>query len=506
MARLGDRICALAHPRQRDFVLDPSNTICALVGRGGGKTTGAMFRFVRRMLTTPNANCLFIATTRDQAEKLLWIPLKALCEKYDIAARFWEDRLRCVFLHNGATLQLADASDKKSIEKYRGIPHHEVWIDECGSYPAKLLKTLKEDIIEPRLGDYNGTIGLIGTPGHTMLGPFYDLTRPGAEDSWRYDARDEVPEGWVGWSFHDWTLLDAVAAGIPAAKGLWKNALEKKAKNKWSDDHPTWQREYLGRWSRSDADRVYRYRPHDDDGKPWNQWNPARRPSGLAVLPENKANDWCFVYGMDFGTKDPFALEVFAYSPSDPEHHLWHVFEFIKRGEMYARNVARLLVGDALDVEKPAGIVGETGWPDGIAGDGSAQTLIDELLNVYGIKVEPAPRKQGDKLDSIELFNGDLQDGRLHVLKGSELETQLSELQWVIDENGERKEDKGARNDAADAAIYARRIARHLVSAVVEEKAPYFPARTSDPTKLPWETPKDDGLPGLYDAPGFDDW
>jgi len=507
LVALADRIGDLAHPKQRDFVLDPSNTICALVGRGGGKTTGAMFRFVRRMLTTPNANCLFIATTRDQAEKLLWIPLKALCEKYGIKAKYWEDRLKCVFLHNGATLTLADASDKKSIEKYRGIPHHEVWIDECGSYPPALLRSLKEDIIEPRLGDYDGTIGLIGTPGHIMLGPFYDLTRTGAEDSRRYDKRDEYPD-WVGWSFHDWTLPDAVEAGVPAAKGLWRNALEKKAKNKWSDDHPTWQREYLGRWSRADTERIYRYRPHDDSGAQWNQWgewNQEKDPqAGLIKKPPGFTAEWCFAYGIDVGSKDPTAIEIFAYSPTDPSKTLWHVYEFEKRGQ-YARTIAALLVGPDLDVENPKGLIGQTGWPDGIAIDGSAQTLIDELLNTYGIKVESAPRKQGDKLDSIELTNGDLQDGRMKVLKGSKLEEQFSGLQWVLGENGELKEDKGARNDCADAATYARRIARHLLAESEPETEPYFPVKDRDPTRLPWDKPKDP-YADLYAASPYDDF
>jgi hypothetical protein len=498
LAALGDIIANEAHPKQRAFVLDDSKSVCAVVGRGGGKTTGAMFRFVRLMLKTPHAACLFIATTREQAEKLLWVPLKALCEKYGIAARFYEDSLTCVFRHNSATLCLAGADNKKSIEKYRGIPHHEVWIDECGSYPPRLLKNLKESIIEPRLGDFDGTLGLIGTPGHIHLGPFYELTRPGSDMSRRWDERDDPAfANWDSWSFHDWTLVDALESGAKVFKSLWAAALVRKRNNGWSDDNPVWNREYLGKWAADDTERVYRYRPHDDEGKPWNQWDPERHPSGLAKLPK-AFTDWCFVYGMDFGTKDPFALEVFAYSPTDPAHNLWHVYEFTKRGEMYARNVVRLLVGDELDVEHPAGIVGQTDWPEGMAGDGSAQTLLDELLNVYGIKVEAAPRKQGDKLDSIELFNGDLQDGRIHILKGSELETQLSELQWVLGENGELKEDKAARNDCTDAAIYARRIARHLVLVEEPSEAPYFPDRRVDPTQTPWDQPKKDEYASLF--------
>lgn len=502
LAQLGELVAAKAHPSQRGFVADPSARIAALVGRGGGKTTGGMFRFARRMLTTPRAACLYIATTREQAEKLLWVPLKDLCAKLDIAARFYEDKLRCVFLHNGATLSLAGADDKKQIEKYRGIPHHEVGIDECASFPPLLLEHLIDRIIVPRLGDYNGTLWLIGTPGHTLRGPFYEVTRPGSSASRPYRDRDDVVwAGWSSWSFHSWSLEDAAGAGVKAAKNLWAAALREKKNKGWSDDHPVWRREYLGQWAADDTEKVYRYRPHDDDGQPWNQWDPEKLPSGFAKLP-GPASEWCFVYGMDMGHSDPFALEVFAYRPTDTTKTLYHVFEFEQRG-MYARTIAARLIGERLDAANPAGIVGETGWPDGMIGDvaGGGETIIAELANVYGIRIEPAPRKHGDKLDAIELFNGDLMDGRIKVLKGSKLEEQLGDLQWVVGEHGELKEDKSARNDCSDAAIMARRIAKHLLAEDAPPERPYFP-EPPDPARLPDLEPSSgyESFTASYDA------
>lgn len=475
IARLADVVASMAHPEQRGFVVDPSLRPCAVVGRGGGKTTGGEFRFVRRMLTTARAACLYIATTREQAEKLMWAPLKNLCGRLNIDARFYEDRLRCVFLHNGATLSLAGADDKKQIEKFRGIPHHEVGIDECASFPPRLLDNLIDQVIVPRLGDYNGTLWLIGTPGKALRGSFYEVTRPGSNLSRPYRERAQ-PEwaGWDSWSLHTWSLQDAAAAGVKAAKNLWAAALREKKNKGWSDDHPVWKREYLGQWAADDTETVYRYRPHDGGGEPFNQWDPERLPSGLAKLP-GTASDWCFVYGMDIGHSDPTAIEVFAYSPTDPSKTLYHVYEFEQRG-MYARTIAAHLIGERLDAESPAGIIGETGWPEGMIADiaGAGQSLLDELANVYGLRMEAMPRKFGDKLDGIELFNGDLMDGRIKILKGSKLEEQLGDLQWVVGEHGELKEDKGARNDCADAAVGARRIAKHLLSEEGAPPEPYF--------------------------------
>src|SRR5690606_25129001 len=160
----------------------------------------------------------------------------------------------------------------------------------------------------------NGTLWLIGTPGHTLRGPFYEVTRPGSDASRPWLERDrEEFEGWTSWSFHSWTLSDAAAAGVRAAKNLWAAALQNKANKGWGDEHPVWRREYLGQWAADDTERIYRYRPHDDEGNEWNRWDPERTPGGLAKLP-GSLSDWCFVYGMDFGSKDPFSLEVFAYN------------------------------------------------------------------------------------------------------------------------------------------------------------------------------------------------
>src|SRR5262245_10119202 len=72
-AVLGD-----CHPWQRDAVLDPSSRISLLVGRGGGKTTVMRARAVLKMISIPDAEIIYIAKSRPNAEKLNWKPLKKL--------------------------------------------------------------------------------------------------------------------------------------------------------------------------------------------------------------------------------------------------------------------------------------------------------------------------------------------------------------------------------------------------------------------------------------------
>lgn len=445
------------HPKQRAFVIDPGRRIAALVARGGGKTTGGRARLMRRMLTTPKARCLYVATTRVQAEELMWAPLKDLCERLGLEARFNETKLRCTLTRNGATLRLVGADDKREIDKLRGQPFHEVGVDEAASYPTQLLEHLIFRIIGPRLGDYGGGLWLIGTPGHVLSGPFYDATRPGSDIHRAWEDRDR-PEfaDWHRWSHHHWSVLDG-APTVPAMARLWTEALLEKEANQWSDSHPVWRREYLGAWAADDTETVYRYRAHAETGEELNQWDPPRDPrTGLAILPEG--HDWRYCYGLDLGHSDPMALVIFAYSPT--ERVLRQIYGFEQRG-MYAQTIAELLLGPDKDADHPEGLIGATGWPDAIVADtaGLGDALLDELANVYGVRIDAAQKK--NKHDAIELFNGDLVEGRIKVLKGSSLETQLLSLQWGEDQWGKIRENKAQANHSTDAAIYCRNVAMH---------------------------------------------
>lgn len=167
------------HPWQKGVCEDASRRISLLTGRGCGKTTTMEYRLLRRMMLTPGAKCLFIAPTREMAVELLWNPLKADTERLQLKPVIHETTLRYHLEDTASTLRLVGADDKKQIEKYRGQPFHEVWIDEASVYDHKLAEHLIDRIIAPRLGDYRGVLGLGGTPGHELAGEFYEATMPG---------------------------------------------------------------------------------------------------------------------------------------------------------------------------------------------------------------------------------------------------------------------------------------------------------------------------------------
>jgi hypothetical protein len=265
------------------------------------------------------------------------------------------------------------------------------------------------------------------------------------------DARRKYPEMAALWDEHQITFRD----------------------KQWGPDNPIRKREYRAIWARDNTTNIFQYRARLEDGTIWNEWDPEfeeRGPDRVAIakLPMGAngkpREDWLFAFAMDLGSKDPFALNVFAASPSDQSRTIYHVYGFERPG-MYPHKIAILLLGPRvvtnLDAahREPGGVIGAVGsWPAGMVCDIKqlGTDYLKELSEIYGISVLPA--EQTGKMAGIELVNGDLTEGpRLKILKGSTLASQLEQLQWVKDEYGFPREDKGQANHSSDTLIYGRR-------------------------------------------------
>ncbi len=464
------RISATCHPKQRDYVFDEGRRVSCLVGRGGGKTTGALLRLLRRMIGTVGANCLFVAATRDSAERLVWRDLKAICEKLRLAGTEFSESRLTLTLPNGSRLILTGCDDKRDIQRLRGITYHEVVVDETGSIKIDLLDELLIEVIGPRM---IGAISLIGTPGKRLEGIFYDATRSGSDNHRPWVDRDR-PEwaDWTKWSSHKWTVMDGAAAGVAAMVEFLAIAKIEKANEGWTDSSPRWRREYLGEWAADDTSNVYVFIPYKEDGAAWNVWEPKLDAHGFAASPFD-AKDTGYGIGIDVGWKDAFALTVFAFSYTDPRRQLYQVHE-INLPRQYANTIAKMLIGEELSHDRYGGVIGRIGWPDVMVGDfaGSGGALLEELRIVYGITVTPADKALRLKENSIELMNSDLYDGRIKVIKGSILAEQLASLQWNVDAWGKRTENKGQANDQVDSALYCREAIQSLLPSASAEMPP----------------------------------
>ena len=477
------------HPAQLDAATDPHALVSVLCPRGAGKTTAAEVRLLETMLTKARARCIFVTDTREHAAGICWDKFKEIIARLGVEATFSQVARVITIVKNGSTLTLAGADDRAAIEKFRGIPYDGVVVDESASWPAQILEWFLDRGIIPRIGERDGWVMMIGTPGHRRAGPFYDATRPGGPTHRPFAERDDP--AWADeereWSSHHWTLGEA-ALHVAAAAKLWAAALHRKQVKGWADTNPVWMREYLGLWAADDTDMMYRYRPHLDDGAAWNEWDPAKAGAMLvATLPPDVADDAMFVYAFDKGFKDNFATNVFAFSPMDPRRRIFHVYGAEAPG-MSCRTFARLLLGsredspdDPNEASDPQGLIGATGWPAGIVGDVDGGFLKD-LAEVYGVRAAKADKKLESKVTTIEEINGDLAEGRILVLKGSRLAEQLVALQWVPDEYGGVKEDKSQANHSSDTLVYARRvIAPMFQNVAAEREEPKPKARPAPP-------------------------
>lgn len=518
---LVERVVNDCHPEQRDFVLDPSRYIVGVVGRGGGKTTGGRARFVRRLLTTPRARCVYIAKTKDHARRLMWVPLKELFKQLGFRPRvdltYNETSLTVTIHRTGASLWLVGADKPADMEPLRGETFHEVGIDEGASHADSLLTDLIRSILGPRL---LCALWVIGTPGKRLKGLFYEISRRGSKLSrpWK-EREDPAYANWRGWSLHKWSLKSAIEATrerpIPALVDLYNIQQAEISDQGLSDDNPVKRREYDGEWAADDFVNVYRYRIHVagdaavaagvPDGTLWNQWAPEREgPLQIAKLPKT-FNDWCHIIALDLGFSDPTAFNVFAFSPSDTTRTIYHRL-CIERRAMYAQSIAHLLIGAELNHERPSGIIGAIGeWPNGMVADSAhqmAEAILAELANVYGITIERATKGYRYKLGAIDLLNGDLVDGRLKVLANSELETQMLDLQWAESRAGEPMERKDQPNHSTDCALYARGMITQFLSAAHD-----VPDIKPDPSSPGYEPPMPDaGSADDYSALFQDDY
>ncbi|HZJ68276.1 MAG TPA: hypothetical protein VFD36_32465 [Kofleriaceae bacterium] len=482
------RLVEDCHPFQRDAVLDDALRIAILAGRGGGKTVVLRVRALIKMASIPRARIIYAATSRPEAERLNWEPLKELVDQLGLRDEFTfnEGKLRCTCKRTGATYQLVGIDDKKEVNKYRGQPFNEVQLDETASHDTVLLELFLDRAVGPRLGERNGCIVLAGTPGHVLRGRFYDATRRGSELHRPYRLRDDPDfADWIGWSSHGWAIPDVLALPdgakrYPAMALNWAANLLEKKRQGWGDKNPIWLREYMGLWASDHTTSMYAYQAHTEDGALFNRWEPLGDlkldpadwgdtgktirvlKRALAALPP-EYDDYLFGYGADLGSRDPFALTIKAFSPSDPWRRFFHVYSFERR-RMHPRTIAELLIGPEAVAKvlrgevynELGGLFGLTGWPVAAVADlaGLGEMVLDELKHVYGITFVAADKK--DKPGAIEVYNGDLVDGRSFILGGSPLEEQLSTLQWKPDEYDNPKEDKAVANHSADSATYIR--------------------------------------------------
>lgn len=473
------RILAGCNPHQVQFLLDQSDYKALRCPRRAGKSFAMAALAVYVGESMPGARILVISLTLKSTKENYWSGgtsgIFTMDRKFNLGLKY--NHTDCVWWHqNGSRGRLAGAETRADIEYLRGAAAEAdvVILDECKSFAPSLLQELIREVLEPGLMTRDGKIVMGGTPGLIPEGPFWQATCEdsvikakdevtGEETSYPtcvvYDParptvhrttfiNDEGEEEAVDtpWSLHSWTIKENTAA-----PKQWARALRIKSKNKWGNDHPTWNREYLGRWVMDGEGHVYAYAGLKPEGKV--TWIPERTPDNKSGLPKADG-PWHYVFGLDLGFEDPTALVVCAYSEKLAQ--LRHVYDY-KESHLTVAAVAEL-VQDAIK---------KYGMPVAIVADAAGAQIIADLNQTYGLPVQKAEKTE--KMDFIELLNSDFHTGHIKIIEDTDLEDELCALQWDLSEagkaelarRGKLKEDYRLPNHLCDALLYLWRFAYH---------------------------------------------
>ncbi len=389
-------------PKQRAFAVDPARDKAAVTTRRGGKSHSAGTLLFDASESFPGATIPYISLTRRSAKRIMWPVLGKVKRAFNLEADMLDSSL-IIKRPNGSEIECMGADMSNFIDRLRGGAYPFAVIDEAQSFGGH-LEELVEDVLRPAMLDYNGTIVLMGTPGPTCSGYFYEATT-----------------GQHGFSVHRWSVLDN--PHIPNARQFIDDLKRRKG---WTDENPTYRREWLGEWVEDPDALVYKYRRGRNDYK---------------ELPEKQ--DWNRVLSIDYGFNDQTAFGITAYNYKSPK-------VFLEHAEGHAEWIPSQIaarVGQLIERFKPVKIVADTG--------GLGKSITEEMVRRYQIPIKPAIKTE--KMTNIHLMNGDLIDGNYLIHESLGLVTkQMLALQKADDGS----EDPNLPNDLCDVALYGYREAK----------------------------------------------
>lgn len=362
-------ITAFLFDKQLSFVEDPANYKVAVCSRRAGKTVACAAHLIHTAINNTGIICLYITLSAANAKKLVWKELKKINTDFKLGGTVTESEL-CITFQNGSTVYASGAGDKTEIEKFRGLPIKLCYIDECQSF-REYIEELIDDIIEPALLDYDGSLCLIGTPSAIPAGYFYEC----AETS-------EI------WSKHKWTFFDNPHIAIKSKKTHHELLARVLARRGIAINHPSIQREYFGKWEFDSESLLVQY---------------DKTKNHFDQLPT--VHKWNYLMGIDIGYRDSDALSILAYSDTDPTTYL--VEELITPKQGITELVEQInKLNNQYHVTKMIMDMG-----------GLGKKIGEEMIKRHSIPVEAADKTR--KMENIEFMNDALRTGKLKAKEKS---------------------------------------------------------------------------------------
>lgn len=416
--------------KQLAFIEDPAMYKVAVCSRRSGKTVACAAHLIHTAINVPDSVCLYITLTATSGKRIIWKELRKILRQYKLddkkdpnSAKINISELSITF-PNESVIYIVGADDSAEIEKIRGLALKLAYIDECQSFKEHIADLI-DDVLEPALLDYNGTLALIGTPSAIPTGYFHQCA-----------VKSET------WSKHHWTFFDNPFIPI-TAKMPHQQVLDRVLKRRGlTEADPSIQREYFGRWE-TDSDSLLI------------KWNKDKNP--FVDLPRDR---WNYILGIDVGFNDADALAVLAYSDSDPVTYL--VDEVVTPKQGITELVLQVQeLQKKYDINKMVMDMG-----------GLGKKIGEELIRRYQIPVEAADKTR--KMENVELLNDALRTNRFRAKATSRF---VQDSYLVEIDRDKSRPDKIAvssryHSDIIDAVLYAFKLSPAYAYTLPEKEKP----------------------------------
>lgn len=407
---------ALCSPAQLPLVRSKAKRKVARCSRRAGKTVATSIALLEGAIQPPFANQGYITLSLKNAKRLVWPTLKRLNQEYSLGGvpNETEGALRFPGLPNEPNIYLGGVKDRGEIEKIRGWEGgaKRFVIDEAQSIRTSLLQEVVDDVIEPALLDYDGELMVSGTPGPVKTGYFHDIDVGAKRGSWEHFF---------------WTLLENPYLQAKSGKPPGQILAELRERRGWTEDHPTYVREYRGQWVNDVDALVFHYSAEVND---------------FTAPPEGRLT---YVMGVDLGFEDADAIAVLGWGEHDRTVYL--VEEHVDRKQGVTELADRVR---ALYLKyKPIRLVADFG--------GLGKKIAEEIRRRHSLPVEAADKAR--KLEHIALLNDAMTAGRLRARAGGNFAEDCALVQWDADARaaGTLKIAEDYHSDITDAVLYAYR-------------------------------------------------
>jgi len=441
------RIRASLFDEQIQLMSTKKKMAMLLCGRRSGKTVAIAAKMVELAITHDAGTILYVTKTVSQAYKNVW---QYLIDFATVTGMLYKASSAdyTITFETGTKILLSGSDTIDQVDKLRGQPYLAAFVDEVQS--IKYARFLVDEIIRPATKDFTDPlIVLAGTAPRAANTPW---------ESWWTKADMSTLK------LH-WTMKENIF--IPNHETVLDEVLKEEG---LTEDHPRFQREYLGMFMYDTEARVYII--DDKNYFTWGEfdswcvpppgWNAPRPKVPFGVDDPEKDNPWDdirFAGGLDYGFSDSDAFVITAFSISKPERYILYQY---KQNHTGVGDIAAAVrkgieeVASKSDMFRRALENDEFKIYCDYAGAGSKITF--DLRNSYNLPVVNAIKQ--DKDGAIDMLQEDIRKGRLKLEKDSPFDEEAKSIVWQRDENDVIHrviDDDAFHPDVADAVLYSLR-------------------------------------------------